>query len=215
MNTVITEKQNNYLQAGLSLLGITLSSEQFNQLVLYLSLLIKWNKFFNLTAIRDTNLIISHHLLDGLSVIPYIINSYNILDVGSGMGVPGIILAICYPNKVIYLLDSNNKKTTFLQQSIIELKLSNVKIINQKIEEYYSDLHYDVAISRAFSDCKTFIHKLQHLDIDTIMLMKGKNIVNEVQNLDNYSYILNKLTVPYIKHERYLLTAILKQPVKT
>ena len=122
------------LEAGCAELGLDLSETQIRQLLDYLALLAKWNKVYNLTALRDPAQMLSKHLLDSLALIPYL-DAESLLDVGTGAGLPGIPVAICRPQMAVTLLDSNAKKTRFLQQVKAELKLSNVTIVHGRVEQ--------------------------------------------------------------------------------
>ena len=122
------------LDKGCAELQLQLSEEQKTQLLDYLALLQKWNKVYNLTSVRDPQTMLTRHILDSLSLIPYL-NCTSLLDVGSGAGLPGIPIAICFPQMSVTLLDSNIKKTRFLQQVKAELKLNNVTVIHGRVEQ--------------------------------------------------------------------------------
>ena len=137
------------LEAGCAELGLDLSETQIRQLLDYLALLVKWNKVYNLTALRDPAQMLSKHLLDSLALIPYL-DAESLLDVGTGAGLPGIPVAICRPQMAVTLLDSNAKKTRFLQQVKAELKLSNVTIVHGRVEQV--DLpKFAINTARAFA----------------------------------------------------------------
>ena len=146
------------LAAGIATLGLGLDAAQRAQLIAYLALLAKWNKTYNLTAIRDPHRMVTHHLLDALAVVPHIpvASGLRILDVGSGGGVPGIPLAIARRDAHVVMVDSNHKKATFLTQAAIELDLRNVESHAVRVEEYAPATPFDVVISRAFSDLAAF-----------------------------------------------------------
>lgn len=150
------------LQRGISQLKIELSVEAQNKLVDYLTLLHKWNNVYNLTAIRDKQQMVSHHLLDSLAVMPHLWSG-RWLDVGCGAGLPGIVLAIAQPEWQFALLDSNSKKTSFVQQAIIELELKNVGVYCARIEDWKTQEQFDGIISRAYSELGTFLRSTQHL----------------------------------------------------
>ena len=124
------------LNQGLDALALGLSESQREQLTGYLALLGKWNQTYNLTAVRDADRMVSYHLLDSLSLVPHLDGGTRLLDVGSGGGMPGIPAAIARPDLQVVLLDSNHKKTTFLRQAVIELKLANVEVITSRVEAY-------------------------------------------------------------------------------
>lgn len=143
-------------------MGIDVSEQEQERLLAYLALLQKWNKVYNLTAIRDPLEMVSHHLLDSLAVLPYLWPK-KWLDVGCGGGLPGIVLAIMRPDWQFSLLDSNSKKTSFVQQAVIELGLSNVSVHCERIESWKTPDRFDGIISRAFTDLGEFLHSTQHL----------------------------------------------------
>ena len=204
----------NYLQDGVNQLKLNLTEIQLSQLMNYLNLLIKWNKVYSLTAITKPMEIIDNHLLDGMSVLNELTSIENlrcIVDVGSGMGVPGVILAICRPDLEISVLDSNQKKTSFLLQVKIELKLSNLQVINKRVEQVRDVELFDVVISRAFADVALFLELSQHLvKHDGIFLaMKGQKAFTEIAEIN--SYASNKYTtevielhVPHLDKQRYI-----------
>jgi 16S rRNA (guanine527-N7)-methyltransferase len=144
--------------AALAASGVRLPADACSRLGAYLLLLAKWNRTYNLTAIRDPGEMVTHHLLDALAILPHLpdANRARVLDVGSGGGVPGVPLAIARPAWSVVLLDSNQKKGAFLQQAAIELGLANAKIATSRVEDYAPAAPFDVVISRAFSDLATF-----------------------------------------------------------
>ena len=150
------------LQSGITQLGLVLNKESQTKLLDYLDLLCKWNKVYNLTAIRDRNEMVSYHLLDSLAVLPHLWEK-RWLDVGSGGGVPGLVLAIAKPNWEFTLLDSNTKKTSFIQQAVIELGLSNVSVHCGRVEDWVVEKGFDGIISRAFSELGEFFKLTRHL----------------------------------------------------
>ena len=139
------------------------SSVAEQQIMQYLDLLQRWNQVFNLTAIRDVYDMVSLHILDSLSIAPYLLGP-RILDVGTGAGLPGIPLAITHPSKTFVLLDSNNKKTRFLTQVQLELGLKNITVVQARCEDYLPpDGGYDSIVSRAFSSIAVMLASTQHL----------------------------------------------------
>jgi 16S rRNA (guanine527-N7)-methyltransferase len=150
------------LQRGIVVLGLELSPEAQQKLLDYLALLQKWNKVYNLTAIRDAGQMISHHLLDSLAVLPHL-SPGRWLDVGCGAGLPGLVLAIVQPDWKFTLLDSNSKKTSFVQQAVIELGLQNVSVCCARVEELEVEEKFDGIISRAFADTADFVKLTRHL----------------------------------------------------
>jgi 16S rRNA (guanine527-N7)-methyltransferase len=146
------------LDRGLQALKLTLSAGQAAKLLDYLALLEKWNRVYNLTAIREPERMLTQHLLDSLAVVPRLPQGEGrrVLDVGSGGGLPGIPLAIARPDWRITLLDSNHKKASFLRQAVAELGLANAEAVQARVEELQPAQCYDVVISRAFSELADF-----------------------------------------------------------
>ena len=153
------------LATGISKLGLEVNAEAQEKLLKYLQLLQKWNKVYNLTAIRDANQMVSYHLLDSLAVVPYLWPG-NWLDVGCGAGLPGVVLAIAHPDWQFTLNDSNSKKTSFVQQAVIELGLKNVTVCCSRVEEIQVPKKFDGIISRAFADTSDFVRSTRHLLAD-------------------------------------------------
>jgi len=150
------------LRAGAAELGLALDEHTQTQLLAYVELLFKWNKVYNLTAIRDKSEMVSHHLLDSLAVVPHLWTGHW-LDVGSGGGMPGLVLAIVKPDWQFTLLDSNTKKTGFVQQAVIELGLKNVSVHSGRVEEWHPEYRFDGIISRAFAELGDFLAVSKHL----------------------------------------------------
>ena len=148
------------LADGVATLGLAalVGADTQARLLASLALLDKWNRTHNLTAIREPERMITHHLLDSLAVLPHLPSrpGLRLIDIGSGGGLPGIPLAIVHPDWRLTLLDSNFKKATFLRQAAIELPLDNVAVVAARVEEYAGDAAFDIAISRAFSDLPVF-----------------------------------------------------------
>jgi 16S rRNA (guanine527-N7)-methyltransferase len=150
------------LSAGIAALGLALPDGAEAKLIAYLALLDKWNRVYNLTAVRDAERMVSHHLLDSLAAVPYF-QAGSILDVGSGGGLPGIPLAIARPELQVTLLDSIAKKTAFLLQAKAELGLANLNVVTSRVEDFRPQTGFDVITSRAFSDLKEFVTLTRHL----------------------------------------------------
>ena len=146
------------LAEGLRSLGLSLSRDACAKLVDYVALLGKWNRTYNLTAIREPARMVTHHLLDALAVLPHLPQDprLRVLDVGTGAGVPGIPLAIARPEWNVVLVDSNRKKAAFVTQAAIELSLPNVRVIAMRVEDLQLESPFDVVISRAFAGLTTF-----------------------------------------------------------
>ena len=150
------------LSDGLAQLGIDVAPDARQKLLDYLALLHKWNKVYNLTAIRDPRQMVSNHLLDSLAVLPHLWPQ-RWLDVGCGAGLPGVVLAIVRPEWSFTLLDSNSKKISFVQQAGIELGLRNVEVHCGRIEEWQVTEKFDGIISRAFAETAEFVSLTRHL----------------------------------------------------
>lgn len=196
------------LRSGAEQLGIDLSPDQADQLIAYLGLLKKWNKAYNLTAVRDPDEMVSRHLLDSLSVLPYALGT-RCLDVGSGGGMPGVILAAMNPHRQITVLDSNGKKTRFLTQVRVELGLQNLTVVNSRVEAYQPDHRYEMIVSRAFSSLADFTHLTRHLGSDDTrwLAMKGLYPEEELSALPVDFQVTEsaQLSVPGCQGTRHLL----------
>jgi 16S rRNA (guanine527-N7)-methyltransferase len=153
------------LSAGIAELDLTVTPEQQAKLLDYLALLHKWNGVYNLTAIRQPEQMVSHHLLDSLAVLPHLWPQ-RWLDVGSGAGLPGLVLAVMRPEWSFTLLDSNSKKTGFVQQAAIELGLRNVAVHCERVERWQAAQKFDGIISRAFAEAADFVTLTRHLLAD-------------------------------------------------
>ena len=195
------------LKTGLKKLNIELSDDKIELLLAYHALLVKWNKAYNLTAVRDPEEMIRRHLLDSLSILPHITGD-RILDVGTGPGLPGIPLAICFPEKNLTLLDSNGKKTRFLTQAKIELKLDNMTPVQSRIESFETE-PFDAITSRAFATLKDMVDGSIHLlkDEGYFYAMKGLYPTEEIGELDNRTTVVDcfALHVPGEEAERHLV----------
>lgn len=207
---MLTQQQE--LETGLRELELNCSALQLEKLLKYLDLLQRWNKAFNLTAIRDPLQMVRLHLLDSLAIHPYVQELRSIIDVGTGPGLPGIPLAILNPEINFTLLDSNGKKTRFLFQAINELKLSNVSEINHRVEAYQPNQLFDAVISRAFSSISDMLNQCDHLvsDQGCFLAMKGKKPDSELSQMTKaYKVVeVNEVNVPLIDSERHLIKII-------
>lgn len=144
------------LASGIAALGLDISAQAQQRMLDYLALVVKWNKAYNLTAVREPDRMLTHHLLDSLAVLPHV-RGPRVLDVGSGAGLPGIPLALARPDWQFTLLDSSHKKATFLRQAVIELKLANVDIQCTRVETWQTTQPFNTVVSRAFSDLPEFL----------------------------------------------------------
>ena len=193
------------LKAGIEKLELDNKDYLYTKLLIYKDLLIKWNKVFNLISVKGIDEIVTHHFLDCLAVVPFI-EGKNILDVGSGAGLPGIIIGLCYPEKNITLVDSVGKKTTFLKQTCTELNLRNITIINKRVEDITTNKLFDSIIARAFAEMQVLMDLTRHLieDKGAWYGMKSKKF-NEEEIGTNLVVEKRDIIVPYLDAERYLV----------
>jgi len=197
------------LDAGLQELGLDLSQAQKDKLIEYLALLLKWNTAFNLSGVKDASEMLSRHILDSLTLLPYM-DGVRILDVGTGPGLPGVPLAICFPDKRFDLLDSNGKKSRFVFQAKLELGLDNVTAHNERVERYRPDAVIDVIVSRAFSSLRDFVELTKHLvepGRTRLVAMKGLYPEEELALLPE-GFVVNKaqkVAVPGYTGERHII----------
>lgn len=194
------------LAAGLAGLGIELPAATQAKLLAYRDLLLKWNRTYNLTALRDPAQAVSHHLLDSLAILPHV-GAGPLLDVGSGGGLPGIPLAIARPDLQVTLVDTVQKKATFLQQAAIELELPNVRAVHARVEEMRGE--YTQITSRAFSDLADFVRLTRRLLAadGRWLAMKGVRPDGEIGGLPNGVRVADivPLQVPGVDAERHLI----------
>ena len=198
------------LKQGSQALGLNLSDETLTLLLKYQDALVLWNKAYNLTAIRDPKEMLVKHLLDSLSILNDLPQG-RLLDVGTGGGMPGMIIALCQPERSCVLLDSNGKKIRFLKQFIADLKLKNVIAVQTRVENEDS-IHelgqFDVITSRAFSSLTDFVDAAQPYmhEQSIIAAMKGLIPTDEVEQIkDQYSCTVIELRVPRLDEQRHLL----------
>ena len=197
------------LHAGLlELVGQAPDPQTEAALLSYLALLEHWNKAYNLTAIKDPKQMVTRHLLDSLSVTPWIKGS-QILDAGTGAGLPGIPLAITQPDLDVTLLDSSGKKIRFLNHVRRELGLDNVTTVQERLESYSAQTRYDVIISRAFTNLASFARAARHLVAvpSRLLAMKGRFPQGELEDLPGWIRIdsVEKLEVPGLQEDRHLV----------
>jgi 16S rRNA (guanine527-N7)-methyltransferase len=182
-------------------MGVKLDSAQISKLDDYLTLLHKWNKAINLSAIRELDKMRTHHLLDSLSIIPYI-NGDKILDIGSGGGLPGIPIAVSMPDAAITLLDSRSKKTRFLEFAKMSLKLSNTQVVQKRLEEFYADGLFDVIVVRAVGPIEELLPDCQRLAQKNARLIYMTGV--KPADMPEHSELI-KLDVPGLDAQRHLI----------
>ncbi|MGH8800063.1 MAG: 16S rRNA (guanine(527)-N(7))-methyltransferase RsmG [Casimicrobiaceae bacterium] len=201
------------LADGVSALGLTarIDDDAQAKLLAYVALLDKWNRTHNLTAIRDPERMITHHLLDSLAVLPHLAtrSGLRLIDIGSGGGLPGIPLAIVRPDWRVALLDSNFKKAAFLRQAVIELPLPNAEVVAARAEHYAPQAAFDVVISRAFSDLAVFADAGRSLVAPggRLVAMKGVYPHEELAQLPGGVGVMGtpSLHVPGLEADRHLV----------
>jgi len=193
------------LKSGIEQLGLDATAAQIDSLLAFVALIEKWNKAFNLTAIRDRDEILRLHILDSLTVLPFITGE-KIIDVGTGAGLPGIPLAIFMPSVQFTLLDSNSKKTRFVQQAILELNLKNVEVVHGRVESLARNGEYDAVLSRAFASLSDIMLLTDYLlqSEGVLIAMKGQIPVQELKNITR-SYSVKSIVVPGVEAERCVL----------
>lgn len=200
------------LTAGIAELGLDIASGAQQGMLDYLALVGKWNKAYNLTAVREPGRMLTHHLLDSLAVLPHV-RGRRVLDVGSGAGLPGIPLALARPEWQVTLLDANHKKATFLRQAVIELRLSNVDVVCERVESWLPAQPFDTVLSRAFSDLPEFLALAGRLCARNgiVIAMKGVYPHEELAQLPAEYRLRSVVTlhVPGVDAERH---AALLQP---
>lgn len=219
------------LSAGIAALGLTLPDGAEASLLAYLALLDKWNRVYNLTAVRDAGRMVSHHLLDSLAAVPVFdetlaarphpnpppagegandgLRPPTAIDVGSGGGLPGIPLAIARPQLQVTLIDSIAKKTAFLLQAKMELGLDNLSVVTSRVEDYRPETGFDLITSRAFSDLKEFASLTRHLLAPggRWLAMKGLMPHEEIDSLPDWVKVSahHALRVPGLEASRHLI----------
>jgi len=197
---------NSLIVEGLNELGFKNDPLLIEKLEIYLATLKKWNRVYNLTAIDEDSEIIVKHFLDSLSVNQYIQHSERVLDVGTGAGFPGLILALFNPKKSFVLVDGVSKKISFLQEMIGKLNLKNVIAVHTKVEQYKVAEQFDMIISRAFADIKKMIKLTNHLmkDDGRFIAMKGPDVMSELDNI-NLPFVHYDITVPFLQGTRKII----------
>ncbi|MGD8907764.1 MAG: 16S rRNA (guanine(527)-N(7))-methyltransferase RsmG [Chromatiales bacterium] len=192
---------------GMCSLGLAMDESQERLLLQFLTLLVKWNKAYNLTAVRDPLEMVGRHLLDSLAVLPHLWGQ-RCLDMGTGPGLPGIPLAIMRPQMNFVLLDSNGKKIRFVRQAVLELGLGNVEAVQQRLESYRPEEGFDTLIARAFTALPRMFELTARLRRPgtRLLAMKADKAESELAALDQgiESHVI-PLTVPYTQGTRCLV----------
>lgn len=194
------------LADGITALGLGVDAVTQQKLLNYLALLQKWNKVYNLTAVRDPEGMVTLHLLDSLSVLPHIRDG-RLLDVGSGAGFPGIVLALTQPDVQVTTLDSVGKKAGFMRQAKAELGIANLEVICGRVEAFQPEHGFDIIISRAFSEISDFLRLTRHLLAEggQWLAMKGAYPHEELAQLQGVTHVVTELHVPGLDARRHLV----------
>jgi 16S rRNA (guanine527-N7)-methyltransferase len=196
------------ISRGLAQLGLGKNAVTEDKLMIYIDILQKWNRVYNLTAVRESEKMVSTHLLDSLAVVPHL-QGPRLLDVGSGAGLPGIPVAIAKSEYEVTLLDSNHKKAAFLRQAATELRLNNAKVVCERVEAWHPAEKFDCIISRAFSELAEFVALAKHLLAPggVFAAMKGVSPDEEIDTLPRDFRVrqLLRLAVPGLAAERHLV----------
>lgn len=197
------------LSNGLTELGLSVTAETQTKLLEYLHLMEKWNRVYNLTAVRRIEDMVSTHLLDSLAITLYTEGAKRILDVGTGPGLPGIPLSLISPGTQVTLLDSNHKKTTFLKQAITMLGLTNAKVVCERVEKWQTPERFDFIVSRAFSNVTDFLDAAGRLvtEAGILIAMKGVYPEEELKQIPAGFELkqVMSLKVPGVVGERHLV----------
>jgi len=208
---VLSGKENQRLNEALSLLGFSISQEQEKRFALYLSGLMKWNRVYNLTGFKTFEENLIKNILDCLSVAPFI-SGEELLDVGTGAGLPGFLLAIMDEHQQWTLLDANGKKIRFLQQMASSLGLENVTLVNERVQDYKIEQRFDGISTRAFDKISDTLLNSEHLlkPESHFYALKGKNPEQELKNLPAWvkEYQVREITVPLLNEERHLVDCL-------
>lgn len=197
------------LAAGIAQLGLQVDVAAQQRLLDYIELLDKWNKVHNLTAVREAEEIVTLHLLDSLTVLPYVSGAKSMMDLGSGAGLPGIPVAITRAETKVTLLDSNQKKVAFMRQAKAELDLTNITVVGERAEDFRPEPGFDCVVSRAFGDLADFVQVGLHLVArgGTLLAMKGVYPYEELAKLPA-SVMLREVVpvaLPFSKAKRHLV----------
>jgi len=204
----LTPELDGLLRQGIAELQLALPAETPQKLLDYTALLHRWNQTFNLTAVREPAQMISRHLLDSLAVLP-LIGEGRLVDVGSGAGLPGIPLALARPQQAVVLIDTNGKKTRFMQQAKIALALDNVEVVHNRVQQYRPAETVDIIIARAYAGTDDILASTRHLHHDNtrILVMQGKR--DQVLATPGYGVrAVHAVSVPGLDAERHVLEIV-------
>ena len=205
------------LQQGCDDLGVAIDDGQHQQLLEYLALLAKWNKTYNLTAVRDEAQMVIRHLLDSLAIAPFL-TGRRFIDVGTGAGLPGVPLAILFPQREFHLLNSNGKKTRFLFQVKTALGLDNMAVHQARVESFHVTECYDAVLSRAFASLQDMVQGCRHLltPDGCFLAMKGALPTDELASVsqDDPQRAIYPLRGPGLDEQRHLVVLAPQQDIR-
>jgi len=193
------------LRDGLTVLNLPTDDDKIAKLLAFIALIEKWNKAYNLTAIRRRDEMVNLHLLDSVAILPHL-EGKRMIDVGTGAGLPSIPLSIFCPDIEFQLIDSNAKKTRFVQQAILELKLPNVKVKHSRVEDFQPEQLFDTVLTRAFASLSEIVELTRHLisENGTLLCMKGQTPDAELAAVNAQTTLIS-INVPHIEAERCLV----------
>lgn len=195
------------ISRNVEVLSISLDSKQIQQLAALVELLVKWNQVYNLTAVRDPHEMVTRHIADSLAVLPFL-RGDSLLDVGTGAGLPGLVLSIARPDLPMTLLDSSDKKLRFVRQVIAELKLEQVSVVQSRMQAYQPEQAFAMVISRAVSSLSELYQMTHHLlrEDGRFLFMKGLQPDEELENFEHSHRVqIEPLQVPGLDAERHVL----------
>jgi len=197
------------IEQGAASMGIALAEGAADRMQRHLQLVEKWNRVHNLTAVRDAAQMVAVHVLDSLTLLPHLGDAKRVVDVGTGAGFPGIPLAIARPGVSFTLLDSSHKKCSFLEQVRAELRLSNVQIVCERVEQFHPGTRFDAVVSRAFAELSDFVTQSQHLAAPgaRFLAMKGVYPFEEIARMPPTHRVAQvvELLVPSLDAKRHLV----------
>lgn len=202
------------LEAGIDALELDIDGAAVERLLAYHGLLVKWNKAYNLTSVRDPGEMIHRHLLDSLAILPFV-DASDLLDVGTGPGLPGMVLALVRPDQAVTLLDSNGKKTRFLTQVRLDLGVENATVVHNRLESWQPQRHFAQISSRAFATLAEMVAKSRHLlaPAGRFLAMKGRYPQDELDALPNgvACDAVHSLNVPGTSGARHLVQLSIRE----
>jgi len=187
------------LDWGLARLGVALTGDIRDLLLEYVALLARWNRAFNLTAVREPEAMVRRHILDSLTVVPHV-QGDNLLDVGTGAGLPGMVVAAVRPRLAVTLLDANGKKTRFCRQAAAELGLGNVTVVHRRVEDLRPPAGFDTVASRAFRDQKRFLSACRGL-----VAPGGRLVAMAGRWTDEWQGTVHAVDVPGVPEARHIV----------